>query len=455
MFLKSINPATGEVIREYEEFHSDEINNAIEANFQAYKLWRKESINKRSELLLRAAQVLRDKQEGLAFNITVEMGKNITEARAEVEKCAKVCEFYAENGPEFLKKESIQTEAQQSYASMQPIGPILAIMPWNFPLWQVFRFAAPTLMAGNVGLLKHASNVPGCALAIENVFVEAGFPKDVFRTLLIRSSKVEKIIGDKRIKAVTLTGSTPAGKAVAATAGKHLKKCVLELGGSDPYLILKDANIDEAVDACVAGRILNAGQSCIGAKRFIIVDEVYDEFATKFTDKMRDITLGDPFDESKNMGPMARSTFREDIHRQVENSVNKGAKLLTGGYIPNRDGAYYPATVLGDVQEGMVAYHEELFGPVASLIRAKDEADAIHIANDTVFGLGAAVFTQNIEKGQRIAEYELEAGCCFVNDFVRSDPRMPFGGVKESGYGRELSHHGMMEFMNIKGVYIK
>ncbi len=455
MYLKSINPATGEVIREYEEFHSDEINEAIEGNYKAFKTWRKTDIAERANLLNNAAKVLRDKLEGLAFNITSEMGKNIVEARAEVEKCAKVCEYYAQHGEEFLQPEIIPTEAQESYAAMQPIGPVLAIMPWNFPLWQVFRFAAPTLMAGNVGLLKHASNVPACALSIENVFVEAGFPKDVFRSLLIRSSKIEKIIADKRVKAVTLTGSTPAGKAVAATAGKHLKKCVLELGGSDPYVILEDADIDQAVDACVAGRILNAGQSCIGAKRFIIVENAYEEFAEKFTDKMREITIGDPFDESKNMGPLARYNFREDIHRQVENSIAKGAKLLTGGYVPNRDGAFYPATVLGDVVEGMVAYHEELFGPVASLIRAKDEQDAIRIANDSIFGLGAAVFTKDIEKGKRIAEEELDAGCCFVNDFVRSDPRMPFGGVKESGYGRELSHYGMKEFMNIKGVYIK
>lgn len=455
MYLKSINPANGEIIREYEEYQSDEIDNAIEANYQAYKKWRKEPVKQRVGLLLEAARILREKKEGLAFNITVEMGKNIAEARAEVEKCAKVCEYYAQNGEAFLENEVIVTEAQLSYAAMQPIGPVLAIMPWNFPLWQVFRFAAPALMAGNVCLLKHAANVPGCALAIENVFIEAGFPADVFRTLLVRSSKVEKIISDKRVKAVTLTGSTPAGKAVASAAGQHLKKCVLELGGSDPYLILKDADIDAAVEACVAGRILNAGQSCIGAKRFIIVDEVYEEFAEKFTDKMRAITLGDPFDETKDMGPLAKSSFREDLHRQVESSVNKGAKLLTGGYIPNRVGAYYPATVLGEVQPGMVAYHEELFGPVASLIRATDEADAIRIANDTVFGLGAAVFTRDIKRGQQIAEEELEAGCCFVNDFVRSDPRMPFGGVKESGYGRELSHYGMKEFMNIKGVYIK
>ncbi len=455
MFLKSINPATGEVIREYEEHQSDEIDNAIEACYQSYKSWRKEPIERRSAFLMVAARILKEKKEGLAFNITVEMGKNIVEARAEVEKCAKVCEYYAQNGAEFLQSEMIPTEAQLSYAAMQPIGPVLAIMPWNFPLWQVFRFAAPALMAGNVCLLKHASNVPACALAIESVFVEAGFPADVFRTLLVRSSKVEKIISDKRVKAVTLTGSTPAGKAVASAAGQHLKKCVLELGGSDPYLILKDADVDAAVDACVAGRILNAGQSCIGAKRFVVVDEVYDEFAEKFTDKMRAITLGDPFDETKHMGPLAKSSFREDLHRQVESSINKGAKLLTGGYIPNRDGAYYPATVLGDVQPGMVAYHEELFGPVASLIRANDEADAIRIANDTVFGLGAAVFTRDIERGKQIAEEELEAGCCFVNDFVRSDPRLPFGGVKESGYGRELSHYGMKEFMNIKGIYIK
>jgi len=455
MYLKSINPATGEVIREYEEFHSDEINNTLEDNCKAYITWRKESIENKASLLRMAAVVLREKSEGLAFNITVEMGKNIVEARAEVEKCAKVCEYYADNGAEYLKSEHIPTEAQQSYAAMQPIGSVLAIMPWNFPLWQVFRFAAPTLMAGNVCLLKHASNVPGCALAIENVFVEAGFPKDVFRTLLVRSSKVEKIIADKRVKAVTLTGSTPAGKAVASTAGSYLKKCVLELGGSDPYLILKDADIDKAVDACIAGRILNAGQSCIGAKRFIIVNEVYEVFAEKFTDKMRAITIGDPFDESKDMGPLARFNFREDLHRQVESSVSKGAKLLTGGYMPSGDGAYYPATVLGDVDESMVAYHEELFGPVAALIRAKDEADAIRIANDSIFGLGAAVFTADIERGKQIAEEELDAGCCFVNDFVRSDPRLPFGGIKESGYGRELSHYGMREFMNIKGVYIK
>ncbi|MCU4174133.1 NAD-dependent succinate-semialdehyde dehydrogenase [Carboxylicivirga sp. N1Y90] len=455
MLLKSINPANGEIIREYEEFHWDDVAETIEANYLAFHSWKKTPISERAKLLRKATEVLRDKKEGLAFNITVEMGKNIKESRAEVEKCALVCEYYSDNGSKFLEREIIETDATESYASLQPLGPVLAIMPWNFPLWQVFRFAAPALMAGNVGLLKHASNVPACALAIEEVFVEAGFPKDVFRTLLIRSNKVERIIADKRIKAVTLTGSTPAGKEVAATAGKHLKKCVLELGGSDPYIILEDADIEKAVDACVAGRVLNAGQSCIGAKRFIIVESVYDAFTELFVDKMRNISLGDPIDENKQMGPLARFNLREDLHMQVENSINKGAKLLTGGYIPQRDGAFYPATVLGDVQAGMAAYHEELFGPVASLIKAKDEADAIRIANDSIFGLGAAVFTQDVSRGKRIAEEEMDAGCCFVNDFVRSDPRLPFGGVKESGFGRELSHYGMKEFMNIKGIWIK
>ncbi|MCU4162443.1 NAD-dependent succinate-semialdehyde dehydrogenase [Carboxylicivirga caseinilyticus] len=455
MNLKSINPATGETVREYDQFSWDEVDNAIERNYEAFKHWKKVPISQRSELLLKAAQVLRDKTEGLAFNITVEMGKNIKESRAEIEKCAWVCEYYANNAATFLNREIIPTEASESFASFQPLGPILAIMPWNFPFWQVFRFAAPALMAGNTCLLKHASNVPGCAMAIEEIFKEAGYPDHVFRSLLIRNDKVERTIADKRIKAVTLTGSTPAGKAVAATAGKQLKKCVLELGGSDPYIILEDADLRKTADACVAGRILNAGQSCIGAKRFIVTEAIYNPFIEAFTDRMRAVTLGDPFDESKQMGPIARHNLRDDLHRQVENSVAKGATIMTGGYVPNRVGAFYPATVLTDVAPGMPAYHEELFGPVASVIKAKDEEEAIRIANDSVFGLGAAVFTQDIERGKRIAEFEIEAGCCFINDFVRSDPRMPFGGTKESGFGRELSHYGMKEFVNIKGVWIK
>ncbi len=455
MYLKSINPASGEIVREYEEYHGEEVNTAIEACYSTFLTWKTTAFDQRAHLLLEAARLLRDKKEGLAFNITVEMGKNIKEARAEVEKCALVCEYYAENGGKFLQQEIIDMGVTQSFASFQPIGPVLAIMPWNFPLWQVFRFAAPALMAGNTCLLKHASNVPGCALGIEEIFSEAGFPNGAFKTLLVSSRKVEKIISDKRVKAVTLTGSTPAGKEVASIAGKHLKKCVLELGGSDPYLILEDADLDQAVNACVAGRILNAGQSCIGAKRFIVVDQVYEAFAEQFVHRMRQVTMGDPFNEKYDMGPLARYNLREDLHMQVEKSLSKGAKVLAGGYIPDHPGAYYPATVLGNVQHGMAAYHEELFGPVASLIRVKDEQEGIKVANDTVFGLGAAVFTADLDRGRRIAEYELDAGCCFVNDFVRSDPRLPFGGVKESGYGRELSHYGMKEFVNVKGIYIR
>jgi succinate-semialdehyde dehydrogenase/glutarate-semialdehyde dehydrogenase len=366
-----------------------------------------------------------------------------------------VCDYYAENGAAFLTSEDVETNASHSYVTYQPLGLVLAIMPWNFPFWQVFRFAAPTLMGGNTALLKHASNVPGCAVAIEEVFAEAGFPANVFRTILIPSSKIDMVIKDKRIKAVTLTGSTPAGKSVAMLAGKYLKKTVLELGGSDPYLILEDADLDIAVEACVSGRLLNAGQSCIGAKRFIAVDSIYDRFEEMFTAKMKEATFGDPFDDNFTFGPLARNNLREELLVQVDISVDKGAVLLTGGEVPDMEGYFYPPTVLSEVTPGMPAYHDELFGPVASLIRAKDEKDAVRIANDTSFGLGAAVFTQDIERGRQIAEYELEAGSCFVNDFVKSDPRLPFGGVKGSGYGRELSYFGMMEFQNAKTIYIK
>lgn len=383
------------------------------------------------------------------------MGKTIKEAKAEIEKCAAVCDYYADKGPIFLERENIPTEASISYACFQPIGPILAIMPWNFPFWQVFRFAAPTLMGGNTVILKHASNVPACACAIETIFKEAGFPENTFKTILVSHTKVEHLVTDKRIKAITLTGSTPAGKAVAAIAGKHLKKVVLELGGSDPYLILEDADIKLAVEACVSGRLLNAGQSCIGAKRFIVVEEIYKTFEEQFVERMRQAHTGDPFNETIDYGPLARHNLREDLHLQVVNSINKGAQLLTGGVIPEGAGAFYPPTVLTNVTPGMPAYNEELFGPVATLIKAKDEAEGIAIANDTLFGLGAAVFTSDLERGKHIAETEIEAGCCFVNDFVRSDPRLPFGGIKESGYGRELSHYGMKEFLNIKTVYVK
>jgi succinate-semialdehyde dehydrogenase/glutarate-semialdehyde dehydrogenase len=383
------------------------------------------------------------------------MGKILKEGRAEAEKCAWVCDYYAENAEGFLLDEVIKTDAAKSFVACRPLGVVLAVMPWNFPFWQVFRFAAPAIMAGNVGLLKHASNVPGCALAIENVFRKAGFPSGVFQTLLVGGPRVDSIIENPLVKAVTLTGSTPAGRAVAAKSGAMLKKTVLELGGSDPYVVLPDADIDAAVSTCVTSRLINAGQSCIAAKRFVVVDAVYDDFLERFVDEMSGKRVGDPRDPEADIGPQARHDLRNELHAQVQKSIDTGARRLLGGEIPNGEGAYYPPTILADVLPGMPAYDEELFGPVASVIRAADEADAIRIANDSAFGLGAAVFSGDPSRAERIARDEIEAGCCFVNEFVRSDPRLPFGGIKESGYGRELSHHGIREFVNVKTVYVK
>jgi succinate-semialdehyde dehydrogenase/glutarate-semialdehyde dehydrogenase len=387
--------------------------------------------------------------------MAVEMGKVLREGIAEIEKCAWVCDYYAVNAENFLENEIFETDFSKSYVSYQPLGTILAVMPWNFPFWQVFRFAAPTLMAGNTAVLKHASNVPGCSVAIEDLFREAGFPENAFRSLLIKSNQVEAVIKHRAVKGVSLTGSTPAGKSVASIAGNALKKCVLELGGSDPYLILEDADLKSAAEICSAGRLLNAGQSCIGAKRFIVIDKVYSEFLEYFTHEMNNAVFGDPCDSETTMGPLARTNLRDELHQQVADSVQKGAEVVIGGAIPERKGAYYPPTILENVKPGMPAYDEELFGPVASVIRVKDEKEAIRVANDTVFGLGAAVFTKDVKRGERIAETQLQAGCCFVNDFVKSDPRLPFGGIKESGFGRELSSHGIKEFMNVKTVVLK
>lgn len=455
MLLKSINPATGELIREYDELQWDDVDSALDHSLAAFHQWKRSAFSRRAQLLMAVSDILVKKKEGLAFNISLEMGKPIRESRSELEKCAWVCRYYAENAESFLAPQPIRTEASQSYVAFNPVGPVLAIMPWNFPFWQVFRFAAPALLAGNTVLLKHASNVPACALAIEQVFVEAGFPSKVFQTLLISSRKIDNVIADRRIQAVTFTGSTPAGRSVGEIAGKHLKKSVLELGGSDPYIILADAHIEEAAELCVKARLLNAGQSCISAKRFIIEAPVYDAFSEAVIKKMSAAVMGDPMDEKTDLGPLARNNLRLDIEAQVNNSISKGAELLLGGVDPQIPGAYYPATVLGNVSAGMPAYQEELFGPVAALIKAANMEEAIFIANDTTFGLGAAVFTSDIEKGRYIAEHELEAGCCFVNDFVKSDPRLPFGGVKESGYGRELSVFGLREFMNIKTVVVR
>ncbi len=453
--MKSINPFTCKVFAEYKEHTSEEVNTIINQVDTAFHQWKLTTFEHRAHLMRNLQAILLEKKEELAAIMVAEMGKVTREAEGEIAKCALVCEFYANHAASFLKNEPVQTEASEAYISYQPIGTVLAVMPWNFPFWQVFRFLAPALMAGNTGVLKHASNVSGCALAIEQLVREAGFPENVFRTLMIGSSKVKEVIENPLIKAVTLTGSTPAGKAVASAAGSALKKSVLELGGSDPYLVLEDADIETAARLCVTSRLLNAGQSCIGAKRFIIAEKIYDAFETEFVRLMREATFGNPLDPHTTIGPLARRDLRDELHLQVEKSREMGAKVLLGGYIPEGEAALYPPTVLANVTPGMPAYHEELFGPAAVLFRFTTEDDAIRIANDTVFGLGAGVFTSDISKGKQLAEKGLEAGCVFVNDFVKSDPRLPFGGTKESGYGRELSAVGIREFVNIKTIVVK
>jgi len=455
MSLRSINPANGEEIAVYKEMSTDEVDGILTAVNDAFNSWRKTSFSIRGELLKNAAAILQSNKEAFGRLMSLEMGKPYSQSLAEVVKCAKGCEYYADNTEDILADRIIETDASKSYVSHQPIGIVLAVMPWNFPFWQVFRFVAPALMAGNVGVLKHASNVQGCALAIEKIFVDSGFPENVFRTLVIGSKHVENVINNPHVKAVTLTGSTPAGRAVASQSGAALKKTVLELGGSDPYVILKDADLDQAVEACVIGRLLNTGQSCIAAKRFIVVTDVLVDFQERLIDEMRVKKWGDPFEEDVDLGPMVNETARDEIHNQVLRSVEKGAAILLGGKVPDNPGAYYPATVLGNVRPGMPAFDEELFGPVAAVIAAENEAEAIKLANQTPFGLGAAVFTSDIKKGEKIASEQLEAGSCFVNDFVRSDPRLPFGGIKASGYGRELSSNGILEFVNSKTVYIR
>jgi succinate-semialdehyde dehydrogenase/glutarate-semialdehyde dehydrogenase len=453
--MQSINPFTAEIIQTYRAYSPTEVETIVRQVDVAYQEWKLTSFDHRASLMKNLQSKLTEKREMLAFLVVSEMGKVYREAVGEVDKCALVCSYYAENAEAFLKNEPVRTESSEAYVSYKPIGTILAVMPWNFPFWQVFRFLAPALMAGNTGVLKHASNVSGCALAIEQLVREAGFPENVFRTLLIGSDQVEAVIANPLIKAVTLTGSTPAGKAVASAAGAALKKSVLELGGSDPYLILEDADINAAARLCVTSRLLNCGQSCIGAKRFIVADQVYDAFKTELIGLMTQAVYGDPSDPQTTLGPLARTDLRDELHQQVEKSRAMGATVLLGGFIPGGKGAFYPPTVLENVLPGMPAYHEELFGPVAVLYRFKTEEEAIRIANDTVFGLGAGVFTANISKGKILAEKGLEAGCVFVNDFVKSDSRLPFGGIKESGYGRELSYVGIREFVNIKTIVVK
>ncbi|KYP16180.1 NAD-dependent succinate-semialdehyde dehydrogenase [Flavihumibacter sp. CACIAM 22H1] len=455
MLLQSINPATNQTIKAYESHSPQEVQQKIEQTQQAWKNWRLTDMEQRKELLTRLAAVLRKHRESLAVLMANEMGKPIKQGLAEVEKSAHCCAYYAANAAAQLQDMLIPTEAARSYASFQPLGIVLAVMPWNFPFWQVFRFLAPALAAGNAALLKHASNVPGCALAIEALVKEAGFPPQLFQTLLIGSKEVEKVLEHPYVKAATLTGSTPAGKQVAQKAGSLLKKVVLELGGSDPYIILKDADLELAAEACVTSRLINSGQSCIAAKRFIVEASVQEAFTRLFVEKMQARKMGDPLNPATDIGPQARTDLRDELHSQVTTSIEKGAVCLLGGILPPGNHAYYPPTVLTHVQPGMPAYEEELFGPVAAIITAKDEADAIRIANDTIFGLGAAVFTNDSAKGEHIARTQLDAGACFVNSFVQSDPRLPFGGIKESGFGRELGLFGIREFVNIKTISVR
>lgn len=455
MAFTVINPATGKQGPSYPAHSSTEVATILQEVHNAQREWRTVPFAERAAYMEKAATILRERKTLYARLMADEMGKPIRQGRSEVEKCAWVCEYYAEHAEAFLAEEEIASDASESFVTYQPLGVVLAIMPWNFPLWQVFRFAAPNLMAGNAGVLKHASNVPGCALAIEDVFRDAGFPAHVFRTLLVSSKDTGAVIENPTVKAVTLTGSTPAGKAVAAKAGSVLKKTVLELGGSDPYVILEDADIEQAVEACMTSRLINSGQSCIAAKRFIVVEPVREAFTEQLVAGMAAQTMGDPLDEATDVGPQARHDLRDDLHRQVLESIAAGATCVLGGTIPDGDGAYYAPTVLTDVGSGMPAYDEELFGPVAAVIPVADEAEALRVANDTVFGLGAAVFTQDLAKGRRIAAEALDAGCCFVNAFVKSDPRLPFGGINESGYGRELSEAGIKEFVNMKTVYMR
>lgn len=450
--LDSINPATGELIKSYESHKLDQVESSIEAAASCFEKWKATSVEDRAAVLRKVAAVLFRRKEEYGRIISLEMGKVYTQAQAEIEKCAWACEYFADQAPRFLRDQEVQTNFKQSFVSFQPLGTIFGIMPWNFPFWQVFRFVIPTLMAGNVCLIKHASNVSGCALAIEQAFCEAGFPAGCIQVLLLPSRHVHTIIQHPLVKGVSLTGSTEAGRAVGQLAGQFLKKSVLELGGSDPYIILADADLEQAVMECSKSRLNNAGQSCIAAKRFIVERSIAKAFTEKLKNKFQEVVMGDPFAPGTEIGPLARSDLRDHLHQQVATTITQGADCLLGGKMHAGPGAFFPPTILANVRKGMLAYEEELFGPVASIIEAQDEEDAIRIANDTNYGLGAAIFTRDTNKGERLAREKIEAGSVFVNSMVRSDPRLPFGGIKESGYGRELSVFGIHEFVNIKAI---
>jgi succinate-semialdehyde dehydrogenase/glutarate-semialdehyde dehydrogenase len=453
--LQTINPATGEAGKSYDLHTIDDAIAAAKAARGAFLEWRATSFGERAAVIRKAAEVLRRRELEFAHVMTAEMGKTLDDGRAEVEKCAFHCDWFADHAESYLANEPADIGGGEAFVAFNPLGIILAVMPWNFPFWQVFRAAAPALMAGNGMLLKHASNVPGCALAIEEVLHEAGVPRDLFRALLLKSSDVEALIKNDNIAAVTLTGSVAAGRAVATAAGSVIKKCVLELGGSDAYVILEDVDVKAAAKIAATARMVNGGQSCIAGKRFIVVRSILERFEEAMVGSMKDYEMGDPSIEGTKLGPMQSIKARDEIHKQVEESIAGGAKLLLGGKVPDRPGAWYPATVLTDVRAGQPAHDEEVFGPVAAIIAAKDEADAIRIANDSEFGLGSGVLTSDLERGRRIAAEKLEAGMSFVNENVRSDPRTPFGGVKHSGYGRECGDFGIREFVNIKTVHVK
>ncbi|HEY9018574.1 NAD-dependent succinate-semialdehyde dehydrogenase [Thiomicrospira sp.] len=456
MALESRNPATGELLAQYDSWDQDTLDLAIKRAGQKFADWaQRTSMAERCALMQRAAEVLKNQKSDLARLITLEMGKSIKEAQAEIDKCVWVCEFYADKGPDFLADEIIETDASKSLICYQPMGVVLAVMPWNFPFWQVFRFAAPALVAGNIAVLKHASNVPQCAQAIEKVFLEAGFPDSVFTNLMIGADKVESVIRNRYVRAVTLTGSEPAGRKVAAIAGSELKKTVLELGGSDAFIVLDDADIKLAIEGAVTSRFLNMGQSCIAAKRFIVDQNIFDQFVEQFKQAVEaKFVAGDPMDPHTTLCPMARQDLLDELHKQVTESVELGAKIITGGQQIERPGSYYAPTILTNISSNMPAFSDEFFGPVAIVLKASEPAHATGLANATDFGLSGSVWSRDIATAETIAR-NLEAGASYVNGISKSDPRLPFGGVKNSGYGRELSYHGIREFVNVKSIWIK